>query len=146
MFLTGKTALVTGSTSGIGLAIARALAGKGANVVLNGFGDPAEIEKTRGALEAASGAKAIYSDADLTRADAIEVMMAEAAEAFGLPPSSQLKSRETLMVWSRCEKRPFCIPPPKNCSFVPRPRVCVVEVSVQDSGAASDHTSWPFER
>ena len=72
MFLTGKTALVTGSTSGIGLAIARALAGEGAKVILNGFGDPAEIGK----LQAELGAG--YSNADLTRADAIEAMMAEA--------------------------------------------------------------------
>ena len=72
MFIQGKTALVTGSTSGIGLAVARALAGEGAKVTLNGFGDPAEIER----LQAELGAG--YSGADLTRADAIEAMMAEA--------------------------------------------------------------------
>ncbi|TFI56730.1 3-hydroxybutyrate dehydrogenase [Sphingomonas parva] len=83
MFLKGKTALITGSTSGIGLACARALAGEGANVVLNGFGDATEIEAIRGELEQASGARALYSAADLTRAEAIEAMMAEAAEAFG---------------------------------------------------------------
>ena len=74
MFLTGKTALVTGSTSGIGLAIARALAVEGARVVLNGFGDPAEIARLRDELGAG------YSDADLTRPEAIEAMMDEAGE------------------------------------------------------------------
>ena len=82
MFLKGKTALVTGSTSGIGLACARALAAEGANVVLNGFGDADDIEAIRKALEEASGGAARYSGADLTRADAIEALMGE-ADALG---------------------------------------------------------------
>jgi 3-hydroxybutyrate dehydrogenase len=72
MFLSGKTALVTGSTSGIGLAIARALAGEGARVILNGFGDPGEIARLREELDAG------YSDADLTSPAAIEAMIAAA--------------------------------------------------------------------
>jgi 3-hydroxybutyrate dehydrogenase len=83
MTFKGKTALITGSTSGIGLAVAKAFAAKGANIVLNGFGDADEIEKERSALEQASGAKAIYSDADLTNVDAIEQMINEAATTFG---------------------------------------------------------------
>lgn len=83
MTLKGKTALITGSTSGIGLAYAKTLAAEGANVVINGFGDKDAIEKERVALEAASGAKALYSGHDLTKVDQIEAMMAEAAKAFG---------------------------------------------------------------
>ena len=81
--LAGKTALITGSTSGIGLAYAKVLAGEGANVVINGFGDADAIEKERLELESLSGAKALYSGHDLTKAAEIETMMAQAAEAFG---------------------------------------------------------------
>ncbi|MBX3561200.1 MAG: 3-hydroxybutyrate dehydrogenase [Sphingomonas sp.] len=77
MFLKGKTALVTGSTSGIGLAIAKALAAEGANIVINGFGDADAIEQERAALAEVHGATVRYNSADLTKADAIETMMAE---------------------------------------------------------------------
>ena len=83
MTLKGKSALVTGSTSGIGLAYAKALAGQGVNLVINGFGDPAAIETERKGLETASGGKAIYSAHDLTKVDQIEAMMTLAAETFG---------------------------------------------------------------
>ncbi|WP_420607770.1 3-hydroxybutyrate dehydrogenase [Novosphingopyxis sp.] len=83
MFLKGKTALVTGSTSGIGLAYAKALAVEGANIVINGFGDADAIEAERKALEETSGAKAVYSDADLTKPERIEEMMKLAAQEFG---------------------------------------------------------------
>ena len=83
MTLHGKTALVTGSTSGIGLAYAKALAGEGANVVINGFGDPSSIEQERLELERLSGARAFYSGHDLSKTSEIEAMMAEAAAAFG---------------------------------------------------------------
>jgi len=72
MLLSGKTALVTGSTSGIGLAIARGLAGEGAKVILNGFGEAAEIARLCDELGAT------HSGADLTRPAEIETMMAEA--------------------------------------------------------------------
>ena len=81
--LAGKTALITGSTSGIGLAYAKTLAAEGANVVINGFGDAQAIEQERQALEQASGAKALYSRHDLTKAAEIEAMMKEAADTFG---------------------------------------------------------------
>ncbi len=77
--LKGKTALVTGSTSGIGLGIAKALAAQGANIVLNGFGD-AEGPK---AEIAAFGVKVAYHGADMSKAGEIEEMMKFAAAQFG---------------------------------------------------------------
>lgn len=85
MFLKGKTALVTGSTSGIGLAYAKALAAEGASVMINGFGNAADIEKERLALESASGGGAAYSAADMTKPDEIAAMVAACAEKLGGP-------------------------------------------------------------
>jgi 3-hydroxybutyrate dehydrogenase len=80
---TRKTAFVTGSTSGIGLGIATALAAGGANVILNGFGDAAEIEKLRAKLAADHAVEVVYDGADLSQQDAIERMMGIAIERFG---------------------------------------------------------------
>jgi len=79
----GSTALVTGSTSGIGLGIATALAAKGANIVLNGFGDATEIEKLRAKLASDHGVTVRYDSADLSKQDAIEAMMGKTLAEFG---------------------------------------------------------------
>src|SRR5512144_531261 len=63
--LKGRSAIVTGSTSGIGLGIAKALAGQGANVMLNGFGDPTNIKNLRLQLEQEHGVKVVHSGADM---------------------------------------------------------------------------------
>jgi 3-hydroxybutyrate dehydrogenase len=81
--LKGKNAVVTGSTSGIGLAIARAFAGDGANVMLNGFGDAAEIEKERSAIANEFRVKALYSSADMSKPAEIAAMIRAAEEALG---------------------------------------------------------------
>ena len=83
MSLQSRNAVVTGSTSGIGLAIARALAREGAGVMLNGFGDPAAIEADRAALAAEFGVKVLYSPADMAKPAEIAAMMAEAEEELG---------------------------------------------------------------
>jgi len=79
----GKTALVTGSTSGIGLGIATRLAAEGANIVLNGFGDAAQIEALRKDLAAKNGVQVVYDGADMTKPDAIAAMMKKAIDKFG---------------------------------------------------------------
>ena len=77
MFLQGKTALITGSTSGLGLGYARALAAEGANVMINGFGDADAIQGYVAELAAASGGKALHSGAYMMKPDEIRAMVAE---------------------------------------------------------------------
>ena len=81
--LTGKTALVTGSTSGIGQGIAEALAGEGANVVLNGLGEAAAIEALRAEIAEKNGVSVTYDGADMTKPEQIERMVKDAADQFG---------------------------------------------------------------
>jgi 3-hydroxybutyrate dehydrogenase len=81
--LAGQGAIVTGSTSGIGQALARALAGEGVNVVLNGLGEASAIEAARAELEAASGVRVLYHGADMTRGDQIADLVALAHAEFG---------------------------------------------------------------
>lgn len=81
--LKGKTAIVTGSTSGIGQGMARALAKAGCNVMLNGLGDAAEIEKERSAMEKETGSKILYNAADMTKPDQIAAMIEAAKSKFG---------------------------------------------------------------
>ncbi len=81
--LEGKAALVTGSTSGIGFGIARALAQQGCAVMLNGFGDAAEIEKTRAGLAAETGVDVGYDGADMSKPDEIAAMVAKTVDRLG---------------------------------------------------------------
>ena len=81
--LKGKSAVVTGSTSGIGLGIARAFASAGMNVMLNGFGDTAEIERTRTAIEKEFGVLTAFSGADMSKPLDIVTMIRAAQQAFG---------------------------------------------------------------
>jgi 3-hydroxybutyrate dehydrogenase len=80
--LKGKTAVITGSTSGIGLACARAFAGAGANIVLNGMGAPADVENERSAIESDFGVKTIYSPADMAKPIEIAELIALGAATF----------------------------------------------------------------
>ena len=81
--LSGQSAIVTGSTSGIGQALADALAEAGANVVINGLGDPTKIEAERAAMADRHGVKVHYHPADMTKGDQIADMVAFANKEFG---------------------------------------------------------------
>jgi 3-hydroxybutyrate dehydrogenase len=81
--LAGKSAVVTGSTSGIGLGIAEALAAQGADVLLNGFGDQAEIDRVRMSLANAHGVRVSYSSADMAKPDEIDGMIVQAVHDLG---------------------------------------------------------------
>lgn len=82
MSLKGRTALVTGSTSGIGLGIAKALAAQGANIMLNGFGDGETIARVRGEIETL-GVKSGYSAADMSKPADVDALIAACAKEFG---------------------------------------------------------------
>ena len=81
--LDDKVALITGSTSGIGLGVARSFASSGASVVLNGFGKPEEIKDTVERLQRETGTRAIYSAADMTKPDEIAEMVNLVLQTFG---------------------------------------------------------------
>jgi 3-hydroxybutyrate dehydrogenase len=83
MTLEGKAAIITGSTSGIGLGIARALAAQGTDLLINGFGDAAAIERLRQELAGANRGKVVYSGADVSKPDQVEAMVAQATRELG---------------------------------------------------------------
>jgi 3-hydroxybutyrate dehydrogenase len=83
MSLKGKVALVTGSTSGIGLGIAQALAAAGADIMLNGFGNVDQIEAERAGIAASHGVKVAYNGADMSKPDQIAAMIADTVKAMG---------------------------------------------------------------
>src|SRR5579872_3219513 len=83
MSLKGKTAIVTGSTSGIGLAIAQAFAAEGCNVMLNGFGDAAAIEKLRQEMISKCSVKVEYNGADMSKPPQITELVAKTQASFG---------------------------------------------------------------
>ncbi len=81
--LSGQVAVISGSTSGIGLALARAVASRGGDVVLNGLGDPSEIERTRAEMEASCGVRVRYHGADMRKGDEVADMVAYAKHQLG---------------------------------------------------------------
>ncbi|MBO9354475.1 3-hydroxybutyrate dehydrogenase [Bordetella petrii] len=81
--LKGKVAVITGSTSGIGLGIATAFAQQGADIVLNGFGDADQIEKLRAGLASQHGVKVLYDGADLSRGEAVRQLVANTVQSLG---------------------------------------------------------------
>ncbi len=81
--LNGKIAVITGSTSGIGLGIAKVLASQGADIVLNGFSDPGEIESIRNGIETAYGVRTLYDGADMSNGKAVRCLVRRTIEKFG---------------------------------------------------------------
>jgi NAD(P)-dependent dehydrogenase (short-subunit alcohol dehydrogenase family) len=81
--LKGKVAVVTGSTSGIGLGIAKELARLGADLMLNGFGDASEIESIRSSMEREHGVRVVYDGADMSKGEAVRGLIAATVQKFG---------------------------------------------------------------
>ena len=88
--LKGQVAVVSGSTSGIGLALARAVAQCGGDVVLNGLGDPAVIEQTRADLAAETGVRVLYHPADMTQPDQIAAILVAAMKEREIAPATEI--------------------------------------------------------
>jgi 3-hydroxybutyrate dehydrogenase len=125
--LNGKAAIVTGSTSGIGLGIARSLAEAGCNVMLNGFGEAKAIESERAGIEKEFGVQAIFDPADLTKPAAVVKMIEAAGREFGTVDI--LVNNAGIQYQARANWRAHGIPvfgscrPDQRCGFARRRRL-----------------------
>src|SRR5262249_8715291 len=125
--LVGRTAIVTGSTSGIGLGIAEAFAAAGMHVMLNGFGDKTDIQRIRADLEETFRIKTGYSAADMTKPNEIVHMVEDARKAFG--KVDVLVNNAAFNTWRRSRRFPPPNGMPSSPSIFPRRFIPSVRLS-----------------